>query len=101
MAKGTTSAEVEIVTSQGTIPCVTYIATRIKDGLRPYDWYRNLVLAGALEHGLPDTYINRIAETPAMPDPRPGRGTRQEALRVLDAFANAISSPQDTTDWSA
>ena len=85
--KGYDVAEVKIATSQGTIPCVTYVATRINDGLRPYDWYRSLVLAGALEHGLPDAYVNQIAQTPAMPDPRPGRETRQEALRALDDFS--------------
>jgi cation transport regulator ChaC len=87
LGKGYDVAEVEIVTPQGTTPCVAYVATRINDGLRPYDWYRSLVLAGALEHGLPESYISQIAETPAIHDPRPGRGTRREALRALEEFS--------------
>lgn len=87
LSRGYDVAEVKIATSQGTIPCVTYVATRINDGLRSYDWYRSLVLAGALEHGLPESYISQIAETSAMPDPRPGRGARQEALRALEEFS--------------
>jgi cation transport regulator ChaC len=85
--KGYDVTEVDVVTSQGTIPCVTYIATRINDGLRPYDWYRSLVLAGALEHGLPEDYVTRIATTPAVSDPMPARKARQEALRALDDFS--------------
>lgn len=86
VGKGYDVTEVQIATSQGTIPCVTYVATRINDGLEPYDWYRDLVLAGALEHGLPESYVTWIAETSAARDPLPGRKTRQDALRALDEF---------------
>lgn len=91
IGKGYDATEVKILTSQGTIPCVTYVATQIEDGLRPYDWYRNLVMSGALEHGLPDAYVNQIVQTPAVPDPQPDRGTRREALRALGAFASQFS----------
>jgi hypothetical protein len=87
VGKGYDATDVQVLTSHGPIPCVTYVATRINDGLRPYDWYRDLVLAGALEHGLPESYVTRIAETPIVPDPMPARTTRQEALRALDDFS--------------
>lgn len=87
VGKGYEATVGEIVTSHGTIPCVTYVATRINDRLRPYDWYRDLVLAGALEHDLPDSYVTRIAETPTVPDPMPARTARQEALRLLEDFS--------------
>lgn len=86
VGKGYDVSEVEIVTSHATIPCVTYLATRVNCGLSPYDWYRDLVLAGALEHGLPESYVTRIAETPTVPDPILARTARQEALRALDDF---------------
>ena len=39
-------------------PCASYIAeqTYIDDSLLPYDWYKELVLAGARFHGIPDQF---------------------------------------------
>ncbi|WP_315720146.1 MULTISPECIES: gamma-glutamylcyclotransferase family protein [unclassified Bradyrhizobium] len=44
---------------------LTYIATPnyIDDTLKPYGWYRDLVLAGAREHGLPPEYIAEYIES--------------------------------------
>lgn len=35
----------------------------------PFDWYLELVLAGAREHGLPAVYLAGLAETETRPDP--------------------------------
>jgi gamma-glutamylcyclotransferase (GGCT)/AIG2-like uncharacterized protein YtfP len=49
----------------------------------PFRWYRDLVLAGAREHGLPDDYIRRhIAGCPTRPDPDRDRALRHQ--RLLD-----------------
>ena len=42
--------------------CATYVAESawIDDSLRPFCWYRDLVLAGALVHGFGETYLDRI-----------------------------------------
>ena len=48
---------------------IIYSATRTDPSLRPYTWYRALVLAGATEHRLPEQYIARIAATEAVEDP--------------------------------
>lgn len=32
----------------------------VDPALRPFDWYRELVLAGALENGFPEPYLERI-----------------------------------------
>jgi gamma-glutamylcyclotransferase (GGCT)/AIG2-like uncharacterized protein YtfP len=40
----------------------------IDDQLRPYDWYRQLVLSAARYHGFPRDYIQRLAEVAAQPD---------------------------------
>ena len=42
--------------------CFTYFAKkcRIKDGLKPYHWYKKLVLCGAKYHQFPDEYIKSI-----------------------------------------
>ena len=45
---------------------VTYKARpdKIDPALRPLDWYKEHVLRGATEHGLPDEYVRRIGEVP-------------------------------------
>lgn len=48
---------------------VTYYATHIDDSLRPYDWYKEHVLRGAREHGLPEDYIQAIDAHDSVPDP--------------------------------
>ena len=42
----------------------TYIADReaIDDGLKPYSWYKDFVMKGAQEHGLPSEYIHSYIE---------------------------------------
>lgn len=35
----------------------------------PYTWYRDLVVQGARHHALPASYIARIADVTAVPDP--------------------------------
>jgi len=38
----------------------------------PYDWYKNLVLAGAREHELPRQYLDYLQHLPSKPDQRSG-----------------------------
>lgn len=37
-------------------------------GLRPYDWYKECVVIGAMEHGLPDTYIAKLRAVSSVVD---------------------------------
>ncbi len=65
------------------LEALTYLAddTHLVDGLLPYDWYRDLVVAGAREHGLPDAYIDEQLDVPALPDLDAARSRRErEAL---------------------
>lgn len=62
---------------------LTYLAdeSHLVEGTLPYDWYRDLVVAGAREHGLPDAYIHEQLDVPGLPDPDAARGRRErEAL---------------------
>ena len=43
-------------------------ATSIRPGLRPCDWYRELVIAGAYEHELPEEYIWALKAVEPMND---------------------------------
>lgn len=48
----------------------TYMAqpTHIEPALRPFTWYRDLVLAGAAEHQLPAAYLAQIAAVAVVKD---------------------------------
>ena len=35
----------------------TYVGSELNRDLRPYDWYRALVIAGAIQHRLPSSWI--------------------------------------------
>jgi len=59
----------------------TYIATEADRTLQPYDWYRALVIAGALQHTLPDQWIAMLNQVASVPDPDPKR--RSSAIAVL------------------
>ncbi len=54
----------------GGISAFTYVAqpTHVDSSLRPYSWYKDLVVAGAREHQLPENYIQSIESVPANAD---------------------------------
>ncbi len=62
-----------------------YVAmeNRVDEGLRPYGWYKRLVLTGARYHGFPEYYVRAIGEVPDMPDP--DRSRALENLGVMEA----------------
>jgi gamma-glutamylcyclotransferase len=66
----------------------TYLARResLDPGLRPYDWYLELVVAGTRQHGLPAAYAERLRQVEALPDPEPERKGRQEAIALLNGL---------------
>jgi gamma-glutamylcyclotransferase len=59
----------------------TYIATEADRTLHPYDWYRGLVIAGAMQHTLPDDWIAMLKQVASVPDRDPKR--RLNAIAVL------------------
>lgn len=65
------------------------------EGLVPYDWYHELVIAGARQNALPEGYIAELAAVPTRVDPDPGRLSRVEALEVLKAHREAMSRSRD------
>ena len=67
-----------------TTDAVAYVADdRYLDTAQvPFDWYRDLVVAGAMEHGLPAPYIDELTRIPATPDPDGVRSA--QARRLLD-----------------
>jgi gamma-glutamylcyclotransferase len=68
--------------------CVSYIAQKshIDDSLRPYDWYKELVLVGARFHGFPDEYLKRIESIQALCDQDPDRRAKEwETVEMVRA----------------
>lgn len=65
-----------------TAEAMTYIAgDRYLDATCvPFDWYRDLVVAGAREHGLPPAYVRELERPAAAPDPD---ATRAASARWL------------------
>jgi len=37
-----------------------YVSNRYTDNPIPFDWYKKLMLQGAIEHGLPSEYIEYL-----------------------------------------
>ncbi|MET0026045.1 MAG: gamma-glutamylcyclotransferase family protein [Candidatus Thiodiazotropha sp.] len=72
---------VELTTMSGErITAITYYATHIDDTLKPYHWYRHHVLTGALEYGLPESYIQTLRNIPCIDDPDPQRHAREMGI---------------------
>jgi hypothetical protein len=68
------------------IATTTYIATTdaFDEQLKPFDWYKALVIAGAQQHNFPDHYIKGIQDAPCVPDPNPDRPIRKDAIALLE-----------------
>ncbi|MGB9330085.1 MAG: gamma-glutamylcyclotransferase family protein [Steroidobacteraceae bacterium] len=58
------------------VPVLAYYATSTDPNISPYDWYRELVVAGAREHGLPPEYIGTLERVATKTDPNAERAAR-------------------------
>ncbi|WP_307689660.1 gamma-glutamylcyclotransferase family protein [Variovorax ginsengisoli] len=77
---GYAEKEVDVQTHAGPVRAWVYHALRIDPAAVPFDWYKALVLAGAREHGLPPSYVDRLDATPSRPDADLARAARNFAL---------------------
>lgn len=59
----------------------------VDDALLPYDWYRALVLAGAREHRLPQSYVAEVASNQSYPDPNEERRRKHQHLLQEAGFS--------------
>ena len=83
VGRGYEHAMVTVINDKGRRRKVlTYLATPdyIDDSLKPYGWYKDFVLAGGKEHGLPPEYIAEyIQSVEAIEDPDKTRDKKQRA----------------------
>lgn len=86
-------ARVAVTTQRGRVHAFTYVAKAhaIGTGLRPYTWYRELVVAGARYHALPAAYRARLEATAALADPDAERALQHAALLAATGAERAVS----------
>ena len=88
--KGQGYDDVELIVKfQGKLQsCFTYFAqpSHIAHDLRPYHWYKNLVLLGARHLQFPEAYVYGIEALESMDDPDEGR--RHTHDQLLDRMRN-------------
>jgi hypothetical protein len=89
VGSGYKDAMVTVINEKGRRQKVlTYLATPeyIDDNLKPYGWYKDFVLAGGREHGLPPEYIAEyIQSVEAIEDPNKTRDKEQRT--TLESLA--------------
>jgi gamma-glutamylcyclotransferase len=86
LGRGYDAHQVEVQCEQGLLEALTYRARpeMIVPSVRPFSWYRQFVLQGALRHGLSETYIAKIRRQPVIADPDSRRAAKNHALLGRD-----------------
>lgn len=74
---------VEVKFNEGEVIASTYVATNIDQSLKPYTWYKALVVAGARQHRLPVRYISTLEAVEALEDSDRDRHT--DSMRIVSA----------------
>ncbi|MCU7933912.1 MAG: gamma-glutamylcyclotransferase [Candidatus Thiodiazotropha sp. (ex Dulcina madagascariensis)] len=81
LGNGYEEKPIELETLNGkTMNAVTYYATDINSALKPYSWYKNHVLSGAVENGLPKNYIKMIMGVESLTDPSSERHEKETVI---------------------
>ena len=80
VGQGYREDRVDVVIHSNNKSAMTYVATRTDRALKPYHWYKEFVLAGALEHALPASYIEWLRSIDAESDPDEQRCARNSGI---------------------
>ena len=80
LGKGYLRGEVLVIGAGGSRTALAYIADHTDAALLPYDWYKDFVVHGAIEHGLPAAYLRRLQIADCKPDPNTERSSKNRAL---------------------
>jgi AIG2-like family len=68
LGAGYLETTVKILTEDGPVTAIAYCAIDKDPSLRPYHWYKALVITGAREHALPSGYRSRLELEPTVAD---------------------------------
>lgn len=74
------AVEIDVDSDHGRLGVFAYRAVETDTTLRPYTWYREHVIRGALEHGFPDAYLQRIRTVAVIDDPDANRHAKEMAI---------------------
>ncbi|RLB60030.1 MAG: hypothetical protein DRI90_14685 [Deltaproteobacteria bacterium] len=58
---------VEVQSHGHRLPCEAYCSDRLTDAPIPFGWYKDLMVAGAEQHGLPEQHIELLRTLPSRP----------------------------------
>lgn len=72
-----------VIVNSDTVAVSIYFATRTDPSLKPYSWYKTIVVAGATEHDLPASYIAGLEAVDTSEDPDRKRHDRN--MRMVTA----------------
>ena len=73
LGQGYDELQVQLEGPSGPLQAFSYRATRTRPDALPFTWYRALVVAGAIENGLPQPYVEALQRVPASLDRDPDR----------------------------
>ena len=62
------------------ISAIAYVATNIERAIQPYHWYKALVVSGASENELPQSYVEWLRTFLSQADPDTDRREKNERL---------------------
>jgi len=82
LGHGYEEIDIKVLRDGALLTAKAYRATNVDPALKPYIWYRSLVVAGAREHELSPDYITRLEAVPACDDP--DRARHEENMRLID-----------------
>lgn len=85
-----TALQVELSGAPEEVQAYLAQPVHVDRGIRPFDWYLQLVYAGVHQHGLVEEYRSCLSEVSDKPDPVLHRSDRLEALGVLKEFYAAL-----------
>jgi cation transport regulator ChaC len=78
---GYAEKQVNVKTRLGrSLEAMTYFALRVDPHLKPFHWYKQHVLIGARENGLPDDYVRRIESVDSIDDTDSDRHQNEMAI---------------------
>jgi gamma-glutamylcyclotransferase len=82
LGNGYREATIQVVGQQGQMTAFLYLAevSAIDYSRNPYTWYKQFVVRGAFEHGLPPAYVEGLQAVVAINDPDKERERRNLAL---------------------
>ena len=98
LGRGYDEIIVTVVTSKSVDKAHVYVASAgaTDSNRRAYHWYKGLVVAGSIEHELPETHIEMLWAAPSVSDPMPMRWRKLEAETLLAQNAIVWNWYQET-----